>query len=180
MSPVLLWLFFTLDKAIITFNSLFAASVTYAIIAFIVWAVGLGITHETYGAKQEKMDAWKVYFKKVTRPYTILAIVLIPLCLVLKMLLPNTKEAVAIVVVPKVLSYAANSPELKKIPDNLMKMTNGFMEKKIADWAKDIKLDSATVKVDSSKVALDSTIANLTQKLEEARRLKEAAEKVLK
>jgi hypothetical protein len=131
MNPVMLWLFFVLDRVISVFDSIFVVSVFYCIGAFLIWAIGCGVTSDENDDEKKKQKWWKDGFKKATRPYTILVTVLLPVSLFISVLLPNTKEAVAIVVVPKVLEYASNSPELKKIPDNLMKMTNGFMEKKI-------------------------------------------------
>jgi hypothetical protein len=174
MNPVMLWLFFVLDRVILVFDNIFVASVIYCIVAFLIWAVGCGITDDEYDNEKKKQKRWKDGFKKATRPYTIMVIVLLPVSLFVSVLLPNTKEAVAIVVVPKILKYASNSPELKKIPNNFMKMTNGFMEKKISEWARDLKLNS-----NDSVAQIDSTVALLTKKLEEAKKAKEAIGKAL-
>jgi amino acid transporter len=179
MNSLTLWLFFTLDRIINVFQSIFEFSVAYIVVTFLIWAIGCGVTNDENDKEKKKQKWWKDGFKKATKPYTILVTVLLPVSLALSTFLPNTKEAVAIVVIPKIVNHAVNNPELKKIPDNILKVANSFMEKKITEWAKDMKLDLMTI--DSSKIkSLDSTINFLSNKLEEAKKLKETTEKIMK
>jgi len=142
MSPFILWLFFTLDRVISVFNILLGWSITYIILAILIWLIGGAMFTDGTDDKSATFWKWTSGFNKHMKKWNILAIVLFSVSLFFSTLLPNTKEAVAIVIIPKAIAYAQNNKELMKIPDNILKMANSFMEKKIGDWAKGLVPDS--------------------------------------
>jgi len=182
MSPITLWLFFTLDRIIYSFDILLGISIVWLIGVLIIWLIGMGCKYkEGYSGYETRQKNWSAYFSHLTKPFNILATVILCLSFSVCTFLPNTKEAVAIVVIPKVIKYASTNPDAVKIPDNVLKMANSFMEKKIADWAKEMKLDTiSTISPVTPTPSVDSVITNLTQKLEAAKKLKEDVGKVLK
>jgi hypothetical protein len=112
-------------------------SIAALVILFLIWIIGGCINGtDKYGNLiSEKFWEWSSAFNKHMRKWVVLAITLTSVTVVGSMLLPSTKEAVAIVVIPKVLDYAKNNENLMQIPDNVLNMANKFMEKKIADWS---------------------------------------------
>lgn len=84
------------------------------------------LSNSTYS---EYNHIWKKLLK-------INCIVYIPL-LIFSILIPNTKQAAAIVVLPRVLSYASENNELEKLPVNILKAANSWLESQV-----DVKMDS--------------------------------------
>lgn len=187
MDPITLWLFFVLDRIIVSFQVLLTISASWLVGCLLVWLIGMGIkSSEIAGCSdklllnKENQKQWSIYFGRITKPFNILATVILSVSFLVTVFLPNTKEAVAIVVIPKVIKYAATNPEMVKIPNNILKMANSFMEKKIEDWTKDAGLETPAVKDTTKTPPVDSVIADLTRRLETAKKIKEDVGKILK
>jgi hypothetical protein len=181
MSPVVLWLFFTLDRIISTIHIILGLSIAALVVFFLIWLIaGFSSSGDKYGnLNNEKFWEWSAAFNKHMRKWVVLAITLTSVTTVGSMLLPNTKEAVAIVVIPKVLEAAKNNKQLMQIPDRVLTMANAFMEKKIADWS--VGLSSEAPKdTTSSKNNIDSQIVKAGEIVKDMRGMSKKVEEVLK
>jgi len=176
MSPLLLWLFFILDRVIDVFGGIMIISIIYLALVIAVALIG-GFCVQSYRTEFSSKLYWDFCagVGKHTKRYNILAIIFLCIGICAVTFLPNTKEAVAIAVIPKVIDYAKNNKEMVKIPDNVIKMANTFMEKKIQDWSQSLGGSK-----DSSAVPIDSQIKAVTAKVEELKKIKESAEKAFK
>ena len=179
MSPVILWLFFTLDRIIGVFGLLMVLSITYLGLIILICIIGgFCVQDSAYSAVFSPEKYWG-FCKGVgnrIKKYNIIAIVFLCLGICVITFMPNTKEAVAIVVIPKVLDYAKSNKEMMKIPDNVLKMANSFMEKKIKDWTVSLGDSSCT----KENVPIDSQISRVSMKLEELKKLKDKAVQTIK
>jgi hypothetical protein len=156
MSPFILWLFFTLDKVLVAFNVFFVITLIFLIVMFLIWLIGGGVVSDRHSNSNEVFWEWTHGVAKHMKVWLILATVICLSSALGSVLVPNTKEAVAIVIIPKVIDYAKNNKNMMKIPDNILNMANKFMEKKIADWSLSISKDSAEAK-DTAKIPVTST-----------------------
>lgn len=76
-------------------------------------------------------DEIPAFIKKVFKVSLIIIAITVPLCI----FIPSTKEICAIYLIPKVV----NNEEVKKIPDNLLKLLNAKCEAWINDQLEDKK-----------------------------------------
>ena len=78
-----------------------------------------------------KKEEESIHWKRVKR--IVIADVICILCFCLGLcFIPSTKEFAAIYLIPKI----ANNEQVKKIPDNAMKLLNGKLEEWISDFGK--------------------------------------------
>lgn len=165
MSPILLWLLFSFDKILSITHTLTILSIIYFVAIIFIWLIGGGCVSN--GAPNESKRFWEFSdgLYRRTKSYTILAITILSISIAVKMFLPNTKEAVVIVVFPKIINYASNNPQAMKIPDNILKMSNAFMEKKIKDWTENIDVEKIVDSLPSKVTVIDSTVKKLEEGL---------------
>jgi hypothetical protein len=148
MSPILLWFLFSFDKIISVTQTLTILSILYIITICIIWLIGGCCSAD--GAINESKKFWEFSdgLYRHTKSYTILVITILSVSIAIKMFLPNAKEAIVITVYPQAM----------KIPDNILKMSNAYMEKKIKDWTENIEMSKITDSLPNKISRIDSTI----------------------
>ena len=176
MSPIILWLLFTLDKVLALFSALGIASIVYLVVMLLVWLISACSLAYDYreGFRTGLFKDYTQKFSSFMKKWNILAIVFLSVSLIITTFVPNTKESIVIVVIPKVLEAAKDNKQLMQIPDKVLTMANVFMDKKIKDWTKSVVgSDTTTVPVDSEIVWAKGKLKELDSLRTEFNALKE-------
>jgi hypothetical protein len=123
MEYFLMYLFVKLDS----FNGLL---IGFAI-AFLFYgftsggAVGGIVISAEYNPKEPPMEKWKRIIKTLKSvPILITGFIFI----ILANLLPTTKEAAVIYVVPKIVNVVTANKEIQKLPNNILQLANAWIE----------------------------------------------------
>lgn len=167
----MLYLAIILDKVQFLLGWGLGLSITFIIIYFITMAAMFNV--EGSDARESAAKFMKHFRDK--KPWRIPFIIAI-CCAVISTILPNTKEAVIIYIIPKVITASLKNEQLMRIPNNVLKMANTYMENKILKWTKDSEVlkDSSSVAPDTQKNIhsdsrvekfLDKTIDSVTNKV---------------
>jgi hypothetical protein len=71
-------------------------------------------------------DTEKTKIKHSIARWSIISAIFCFLCIGSSMMIPTTKEAVAIIVLPKIINSATNSGELEKLPEDIVAIACGW------------------------------------------------------
>lgn len=117
MSSLMVYLILILDNV----QKLFIA---FGIVSVITFVIMLIIICEN----SDYEDDLKRTLKWIKKPIIICFIVSI-LSFVISAFLPNTKQMATIIIVPKITNAISQNEELKKLPDNVLKLANEWIVK---------------------------------------------------
>ena len=186
MSAFALYLFFMLDSFRSVADAFLFLSIVMLCIGLTIFGIGfLVFRSDTTVDDRLRISDANEWCEKWLRVWKWWRSILIPVfCVSLTFLvfLPNTKQAVAIYVIPKVINAAAHNKELMELPQEVVKMAKLYLNKVMVKWSKDIEKDLYKDAVDTSKtIAVDSATSPFDMvKVEQAAKdAKEAYDKAM-
>lgn len=185
MSPFVLYLFFMLDgfrSASDLFLGLSSAAMGGGLVVFCISF--MCIRFDAAGCNTENAKNAKEWSERWVRVWKWWRRILIPVfcvSLAFNIFLPNTKQAVAIYVIPKVINAAAQNKELMELPQDVVRVAKLYLNKMMVKWSEEIQKDLSSGHTDSAQVVVkpDSTSTPIGQAEQAVKDAKDAYDKAL-
>jgi len=154
MNPFVLYLFFMLDSFRVVANMFFGLTSTCIVIGLLVFSIGFlanryeALEGET--ARIKNATDWCERWLKVWKWWRRILIPVFCVSLALNIFLPNTKQAVAIYVIPKVINAASQNKELMELPQDVVRVAKLYLNKMMVKWSQDIEDDLGDKSADTT------------------------------
>lgn len=143
MNPFVLYLFFTLDNFRTAADVfLFITSVAF-IVGLLAFCIGYlaqrdeGYTYD--GVRIPRANEWCARFKKVWGWWGRVLVPIFCVSLAIIVAVPNTKQAIAIYVIPRVVEAAANNEDLMALPQDVVEVARAYLKKVMTEWAQEVE-----------------------------------------
>jgi len=185
MSAFALYLFFMLDSFRSVADAFLFLSIVMLCIGLTIFGIGfLVFRSDTTVDDRLRISDANEWCEKWLRVWKWWRSILIPVfCVSLTFLvfLPNTKQAVAIYVIPKVINAAAQNKELMELPQEVVKMAKLYLNKVMVKWSEEIQEDLSSEDNSDSvdTVVSDSALTPMARAEQAARDAKEAYDKTM-
>jgi len=147
MSGWALYLFFILDGLKVASTTFLTITIFALVVGLLVFSIGiltLGTRNyydEPEGQIRARVQRWKDAWPGIWRWWRRVLIPIFCVSLALKLALPSTKQAIAIYVIPKIITAAAQNKDLMELPQDVVKVAKLYLNKVMVKWAQDIEKD---------------------------------------
>jgi len=181
MNAFALYLFFTLDSFRTCAEVFLTLSSALFVVGLLVFGIGFLVTrYESYtrdDVRLPRADEWCARWKSMWKWWGRILIPVFCMSLAIYVALPNTKQAIAIYVIPKVLEAAKNNDDLMALPQDVVKVARTYLKKVMTEWAREMEQEVEGSDELPADEALADSVLSPTDKAKIAVR---AAEKAVK
>jgi hypothetical protein len=157
MSGWILYFFFMLDSFKTASEVFLILSIVLLVVGLIIYGIGyaVGSDHlysDKPGEALQRTQAWCKRWVGIWKWWRRILIPVFCVSLLFQIALPNTKQAVAIYVIPKVINAAAQNKELMELPQDVVKVAKLYLNKVMVKWSEDIEKDLSPRSIDSTNI----------------------------
>lgn len=162
MSAFALYLFFMLDSFKNAADVFLTITIVTTCVSLAVFGIGfLAVRFENYVNEKDRVQSANDWCSRWLSTWKWWRRIIIPVfcvSLAFKIFLPNTKQAVAIYIIPKVINAAAQNKELMELPQDIVRVAKLYLNKVMVKWSTEIEQDLSVGGHGSTIAKVDSTV----------------------